>query len=90
MSIRRFDAQAEGFVDSFGQFLALRRAQGFEGAALDAPPPPGTGSARDRLYTRLAQGVSDAGAFMETSRSIATNNRALSASDEKNCAAMMV
>jgi len=45
---------------------ALRRAQGFEGAALDAPPPPGTGSARDRLYTRLAQGVSDAGASRET------------------------
>ena len=45
---------------------ALRRAQGFEGAALDAPPPPGTGSARDRLYTRLAQGVSEAGSSRET------------------------
>ncbi len=45
---------------------ALRRAQGFEGAALDAPAPPGTGSARDRIYTRLAQGVSDAGASRET------------------------
>jgi 3-(3-hydroxy-phenyl)propionate hydroxylase len=45
---------------------ALRRAQGFEGAALDAPPPPGTGSVRDRLYTRLAQGVSEAGATRET------------------------
>ncbi|MDP3493405.1 MAG: histidinol dehydrogenase [Hyphomonadaceae bacterium] len=30
MSIRRFDAQAEGFVDAFGEFLALRRAQGTE------------------------------------------------------------
>ena len=29
-------------------------------------PPPGTGSARDRLYTRLAQGVSEAGASRET------------------------
>jgi len=45
---------------------ALRRAQGFEGAALDASPPPGTGSARDRLYTRLAQGVSEAGSSRET------------------------
>ncbi len=45
---------------------ALRRAQGHEGAALDAPAPPGTGSARDRLYTRLAQGVSDAGSSRET------------------------
>jgi 3-(3-hydroxy-phenyl)propionate hydroxylase len=45
---------------------ALRRAQGLEGSALDAPPPPGTGSARDRLYTRLAQGVSEAGASRET------------------------
>jgi 3-(3-hydroxy-phenyl)propionate hydroxylase len=45
---------------------ALRRAQGLDGAALDAPAPPGTGSARDRLYTRLAQGVSDAGSSRET------------------------
>ena len=45
---------------------ALRRAQGFEGAAVDAPTPPGTGSARDRLYTRLAQGVSAAGSSRET------------------------
>jgi 3-(3-hydroxy-phenyl)propionate hydroxylase len=45
---------------------ALRRAQGLEGAALDAPVPPGTGGARDRLYTRLAQGVSDAGSSRET------------------------
>jgi 3-(3-hydroxy-phenyl)propionate hydroxylase len=45
---------------------ALRRAQGFEGAALDAPPPPRTGGARDRLYTRLAQGVSEAGRSGET------------------------
>jgi hypothetical protein len=45
---------------------ALRRAQGLDGAAIDAPAPPGTGSARDRLYTRLAQGVSDAGASRET------------------------
>jgi 3-(3-hydroxy-phenyl)propionate hydroxylase len=45
---------------------ALHRAQGHAGAALDAPAPPGTGSARDRLYTRLAQGVSEAGASRET------------------------
>jgi 3-(3-hydroxy-phenyl)propionate hydroxylase len=45
---------------------ALRRAQGLEGAALDAAAPPGTGSARDRLYTRLAQGVSEAGSSRET------------------------
>jgi len=45
---------------------ALRRAQGLDGAAIDAPAPPGTGSARDRLYTRLAQGVSEAGASRET------------------------
>jgi 3-(3-hydroxy-phenyl)propionate hydroxylase len=45
---------------------ALRRAQGHAGAALDAPAPPGTGSARDRLYTRLAQGVSEAGTSRET------------------------
>jgi 3-(3-hydroxy-phenyl)propionate hydroxylase len=45
---------------------ALRRAQGHEGAALDPPAPPGTGSAHDRLYTRLAQGVSDAGSSRET------------------------
>lgn len=30
MSIRRFDAQADGFTDAFGEFLALRRAQGTE------------------------------------------------------------
>ncbi len=45
---------------------ALRRAQGHAGATLDAPAPPGTGSARDRLYTRLAQGVSEAGTSRET------------------------
>lgn len=45
---------------------ALRRARGFDGAALDAPPPPGTGTPRDRLYTRLAQGLSDAGPTRET------------------------
>jgi 3-(3-hydroxy-phenyl)propionate hydroxylase len=45
---------------------SLRRAQALDGAALDAPPPPGTGSARDRLYTRLAQGVSEAGTTRET------------------------
>lgn len=45
---------------------ALRRAQGFDGASLDAPPPPGTGAARDRLYTRLAQGLSEAGSTRET------------------------
>ncbi|HOZ26470.1 MAG TPA: histidinol dehydrogenase [Hyphomonadaceae bacterium] len=30
MSIRRFDAQADGFTETFGEFLALRRAQGTE------------------------------------------------------------
>lgn len=30
MSIRRFDAQADGFTEAFGEFLALRRAQGTE------------------------------------------------------------
>lgn len=30
MSIRRFDAAQSGFVDDFGKFLALRRAQGTE------------------------------------------------------------
>lgn len=45
---------------------ALRRARGFDGAPLHAPPPPGTGTARDRLYTRLAQGLSDAGPTRET------------------------
>ena len=45
---------------------ALRRAQGHSGAALDAPAPPGTGSALDRLYTRQAQGVSEAGSSRET------------------------
>ena len=45
---------------------ALRRAQGLDGAARDAPAPPHTGSARDRLYSRLAQGVSEAGTSRET------------------------
>ena len=30
MSIRRFDASAPDFVEVFGKFLALRRAQGTE------------------------------------------------------------
>jgi histidinol dehydrogenase len=30
MSVRRFDATAPGFVEAFGKFLALRRAQGTE------------------------------------------------------------
>lgn len=30
MSIRRFDAQTDGFAETFGDFLALRRAQGTE------------------------------------------------------------
>jgi 3-(3-hydroxy-phenyl)propionate hydroxylase len=52
---------------SAGALLAaLRRAQGLEGAAIDAPAPPGSGSVRDRLYTRLALGVSEAGASRET------------------------
>jgi 3-(3-hydroxy-phenyl)propionate hydroxylase len=45
---------------------ALRRAQGQEPGVADTPPPAGTGSARDRVYTRLALGVSAAGSSRET------------------------
>ena len=46
--------------------LALRRAQGLDGARPRRTGPAGTGSARDRLYSRLAQGVSEAGTSRET------------------------
>jgi len=46
---------------------ALRRALGHHAApAAAAPPTPDSGSARDRLYTQLALGVSAAGSSRET------------------------
>jgi 3-(3-hydroxy-phenyl)propionate hydroxylase len=45
---------------------ALRRATGQEAGVIDTAVPVGTSSARERIYTQLAQGVSTAGASRET------------------------
>jgi hypothetical protein len=55
---KRFDAAALR--------AALQRASGQSPGVADAAPPEGTSSPRDRLYTRLAQGVSAAGGSRET------------------------
>ena len=45
---------------------AWQRALGHGAGAAALPEPPDVGSARDRLYTRLALGVSEAGLKRET------------------------
>lgn len=45
---------------------ALHRATGRQPGIVDDTLPPDAGSARDRTYTRLAQGISAAGATRET------------------------
>ncbi|HMO47355.1 MAG TPA: FAD-dependent monooxygenase [Rubrivivax sp.] len=49
-----------------GLRAALRRAQGREAGVVDGGTAADSSSARDRIYTRLAQGVSTAGSSRET------------------------